>query len=170
MRTTLTLLLWLAISCPTASAQVPGNAVAGPIASEQLPLTLSGSADRVASGPTSAWSWIPLSLALAAFVGVAIFLLRYLRARSFAPLARRFLVEPLSYSPLGPGGKAGVALVKVGGEFVLLGITAQQVSLLSSLPGLQAQYAEEHHLERADFRKVVASELAGFGSRPAGEA
>ncbi len=70
---------------------------------------------------------------------------------------RKYLIEQLSYTPYGP--KTGVSLVKIGGEFMLIGITPHQISLITNLNGLKAQYEEERQYEREAFQEVVRSEV-----------
>lgn len=83
----------------------------------------------------------------------------YRRANKSRPKAgsRKFLIENLSYCAITP--KSGVSLIKVGQEFVLLGVTPENITMLSSLPKLQGQYEEEAILERDVFRHVVKNEL-----------
>jgi len=52
-----------------------------------------------------------------------------------------------------------VSLLKVGTEFVLVGITPNQISMLSHLPKLQEQYAEETGFERGIFKEAVSEEV-----------
>lgn len=66
---------------------------------------------------------------------------------------RRYLIEQLGYCPL--GAKAGVSLLKVGQEFVLVGVTPNQISVLSQLPKLQQQYEDESAIERGIFQETV---------------
>ncbi|MFM8315766.1 MAG: flagellar biosynthetic protein FliO, partial [Deltaproteobacteria bacterium] len=73
---------------------------------------------------------------------------------------RKYLVEQLSYVPIG-GMKSGVALVKVGGDFVLLGVTPNQVTFLSSLPKLSEQYEEENQFEKNTFNEAIQEQLRG---------
>jgi len=70
---------------------------------------------------------------------------------------RKYLVEQLGYVSL--GAKTGVSLIKVGREFVLIGVTPNQVTMLSSLPKLQEQYDDESQFERGAFQEAVAEEV-----------
>ncbi len=85
------------------------------------------------------------------------FFARFLKTRG--PIkkgSRKYLIEQLSYCAV--GNKAGVSLLKIGNEFVLVGVSSQGVSMLSGLPKLQEQYAEEANLERNDFKVAVNEE------------
>ena len=66
---------------------------------------------------------------------------------------------------MGPGGKAGVSLIKVGSEFVLVGVSSHQVSFLSSLPKLESQYEDENRFERETFQAAVQQEVRVQQSR-----
>jgi flagellar biogenesis protein FliO len=77
--------------------------------------------------------------------------------------SRKYLIETIAYSPVGPAGKAGVGIVKVGGEFVLVGVTANHVSLLSQLPKLQSQYEDESKVERESFQEAVKEQVRELG-------
>lgn len=70
--------------------------------------------------------------------------------------SRKYLIEQMSYMSL--GNKAGVSLLKIGHEFVLVGVTPNQVSFLHNLPRLQDQYEDETRLERGAFREAVEEE------------
>lgn len=82
---------------------------------------------------------------------------RYFKGKGALRGARRYLIEQLSYCPL--GAKSGVSLLKVGHEFVLVGITPNQISMLSQLPKLQEQYEQETGFERGVFQEAVAEEV-----------
>lgn len=77
--------------------------------------------------------------------------------------SRKYLIETIAYSPVGPAGKAGVGIVKVGSEFVLVGVTANHVSLLSQLPRLQSQYEDESKVERESFHEAVQEQVREMG-------
>lgn len=90
--------------------------------------------------------------------GIATFLFtKFLRKKGGLKGSRKFLIEQLGYCPLGT--KTGVSLLKIGSEFVLVGVTPNQVSMLSSLPRLQEQYEEEASFERGVFKESVAEEV-----------
>lgn len=82
---------------------------------------------------------------------------RYFKGKGALRGARRYLIEQMSYCPL--GAKSGVSLLKIGREFVLVGITPNQISMLSQLPKLQEQYEEETGFERHVFQEAVAEEV-----------
>jgi len=99
-----------------------------------------------------------LSLLIIVAAGVAtFFFMRFLKSKGQWRGSRKYLIEQLGYCPL--GAKAGVSVVKVGKEFVLVGVTPNQVTLLSTLPGLERQYEEESHLERGSFKEAVEEDL-----------
>lgn len=100
--------------------------------------------------------------ALMTFVFVAlsvgmVVLFRVLKRKGSLRGPRKYLIEQLGYCPL--GAKTGVSLLKVGAEFVLVGVTPNQISMLSSLPKLQEQYAEESGFERSLFKEAVSQEV-----------
>ena len=70
---------------------------------------------------------------------------------------RKYLIEQLGYVSL--GAKTGVSLIKIGQEFVLVGVTPNQVTMLSTLPKLQEQYDDESQFERGAFQEAVAEEV-----------
>ncbi len=72
--------------------------------------------------------------------------------------SRKHLIETVAATGLGDG-KASVAILRVGSEFVMVGITSHQVSFLSNLPKLQAQYEIESSLERNSFNEAISEEL-----------
>lgn len=90
-------------------------------------------------------------------IGGGFFFLKFFRNKGALRGARRYLIEQLGYCPVGP--KAGVSLLKVGKEFVLVGITPNQISMLSHLPKLQEQYEEETGFERGVFKEAIAEEV-----------
>jgi flagellar biogenesis protein FliO len=72
--------------------------------------------------------------------------------------SRRYLIETLAQVPVGDNRKTNVTLLKIGSEFILVGVTAEHVSFLSSLPRLQEQYLEESSMERDTFNEAVKEE------------
>lgn len=99
-----------------------------------------------------------ISLLIIAAAGVAtFFFMKFLKSKGKWRGSRKYLIEQLGYCPL--GAKAGVSVVKVGKEFVLVGVTPNQVTLLSTLPGLERQYEEESHLERGSFKEAIEEDL-----------
>jgi flagellar biogenesis protein FliO len=126
---------------------------------DQLPLA------REASGATlpkvqSRWAEAIVPIVLLLFFGVAgAFAFRHLRGKGKLGGTRKYLVEHMSYCPVGQGGKAGVSLVKVGSEFFLVGVTSGSVNLLSAMPQLGSQYKEETRLERESFQEAVSQEV-----------
>lgn len=131
------------------------------MAEEELPLTFAKKSTEAASTRSSGITILLLSVAMI-LLGAGVYFLIKVAKKKVNGGSRKYLVEQLSYCGLGP--KAGVSLVKVGNEFVLVGITAQQVTLLSSLPKLQEQYEAEAGYERNAFRSVVEDELGRLNS------
>ena len=70
--------------------------------------------------------------------------------------SRKYLIEHLSTYQLSP--KSSVSLLKIGEEFVLIGVTPSQVNHLSSLPMLEKIYHEENRFERETFKEAVSQE------------
>lgn len=124
---------------------------------EQTPISASALSQKTenASGYRTVFGVIALFL-LFCFVGGFGFY-RYLKGKGNFRGARRYLIEQLSYCPI--GAKSGVSLLKIGREFVLVGITPNQISMLSQLPKLQEQYEEEAGFERGVFQEAVAEEV-----------
>lgn len=98
---------------------------------------------------------ITLFLAFTALLGFMF--VRYTKKQASVRGTRKYLIEQVSYFPLGT--KTGVSLVKVGKEFVLLGVTPQSITTLSHMPKLQEQYEEETGFERGVFKESVAEEM-----------
>ena len=98
-----------------------------------------------------------VALFLLICLGGAYLFFRYVKGKGALRGARRYLIEQLSFCPL--GAKSGVSLLKIGREFVLVGITPNQISMLSQLPKLQEQYEEETGFERGVFQEAVAEEV-----------
>lgn len=123
---------------------------------EQAPIA---TAEIKAQKKTSSYNPVAIVIILfLAFTAVLGFLfVRYTKKQSSLRGTRKYLIEQVSYFPL--GAKSGVSLVKVGNEFVLLGVTPQSITTLSHLPKLQTQYEEESGFERGVFRESVAEEM-----------
>jgi flagellar biogenesis protein FliO len=142
------------------------NATLKLLKDEQAPLA----ADSLAAAPAvgkPGWGRLVVALLVFLCAGVGTFFAaRFLKTKSSWRGSRKYLVENLAYCPIGPGGsKSGVGLVKVGSEFVLVGITSSQVSFLSSLPKLQEQYEQEHRFERDSFHAAVEEEVQRMRSK-----
>lgn len=86
---------------------------------------------------------------------------RFFRQKGALRGARKYLIEQLGYCPVGT--KSGVSLLKIGKDFVLVGITPNQISMLSHLPKLQEEYEEESGFERSVFKQAVAEEFKKLG-------
>ncbi len=121
---------------------------------EQKPLAV----DTQKTKEASPWKslWILLALLTVAGAGTY-FILRFLKSKSVG-LGKKYLIEQLAYLPVGT--KSGLSLVRVGKEFMLLGVTPQAIRLVSNLPSLSAQYEDETKFERAQFQDVVEDEIA----------
>ncbi|NDD05493.1 MAG: hypothetical protein EB078_11345 [Proteobacteria bacterium] len=70
---------------------------------------------------------------------------------------RRYLIEQLGYHSL--GAKSGVSLLRIGQEFVLVGVTPNSINIISHLPKLREQYEEETGFERGVFKQAIAEEV-----------
>ena len=123
---------------------------------EELPLRLNLQKDKKESSFSSVKLFVSLFVLLSAAGGIGFVYFKRMNRPQARKGTRKYLIENMSYCSLTP--KCGVSLVKVGEEFVLLGVTPDQVSFLSALPKLQAQYEQEALLERDVFKKVVQSE------------
>jgi len=126
---------------------------------EQVPIGNDSFATPSAS-THSGWGRLFLAFFVFALAGAGTyFAARFLKKKGSWVGSRKYLVENLAYCPVGPGGKTGVSLIKVGAEFVLVGVTANQVTFLSNLPKLAEQYESENHFERDTFRAAVEEEV-----------
>lgn len=136
------------------------SAVSAVLSDEQLPVTATVSPTKAAAKDVPAIQiFLVVLILLGAGVGTYFFA-KFMKKRGPAGLrgSRKYLVEQLSYCSL--GAKTGVSLLRVGNEFVLVGVTANQVTLLSQLPKLQNQYEAESSLEREHFKVAVEEELS----------
>lgn len=144
----------LAISYPSGA-----DATLKLLKEEQAPLAAETLQAPTTSGH-SGWGRLFLAFLVFALAGGGTYVAaRFLKKKGAFVGSRRYLVENLAYCPVGPGGKTGVSLIKVGSEFVLVGVTANQVSFLSNLPKLAEQYESETHFERDTFRAAVEEEV-----------
>lgn len=135
---------------------------------EQAPILAKEPVKKVSSG-TSTGTRVLIGMLLLAITGGGVaFGWRILKAKAPRLGTRRYLIETLAQVPVGPQGKASVCLLRVGQEFVLVGVTGQSVSMLSTLPKLEAQYHDESKLERESFREAVAEESKRVSATPAG--
>jgi len=125
--------------------------------SEQLPILTEAAAVKPATSPFGRTQWFVVLgvLVVAALSTFAV--VKLIQMKGKASGKRKYLIEQLAHCSLGP--KTGVSLVRVGREFVLLGVTPQQVNLLSHVPALQAQYEEETRFERESFKDAVDEEI-----------
>ncbi len=96
--------------------------------------------------------------------GATAFGLKALKTQSVRQGSRKYLIEKMSYANLGP--KSGVCLLKVGKEFVLVGVTPQQINFLSTLPELTKEYNTENKGESDSFREAVQEEFKRIKGKP----
>lgn len=126
--------------------------------SEELPLKSAKASGQEKSGR---WGLVQAVLGLAVIgcaAGATFLCVQFLKRRGNRTGSRKYLIEQLSYCPMGP--KMGISLIKVGPELVLVGVTSSQISLLSSVPRLQESYLEESRYERGDFQEAVKEEMS----------
>jgi len=137
-----------------------GNSTLDLLKEEQTPLQdLRSEAKKESRG----FQWVQLILFLVVVVGAGastFFVVKFAKAKGNWGGSRKYLIEQLSYVPVG-GTKSGVALVKVGSDFILLGVTPNQVNFLSNLPKLSAQYEEESSFEKTAFSEAVKEQIRG---------
>jgi len=125
--------------------------------SEQLPLSTEVAIAKPTAAPFGATQWLVI-LGVLVVAGIStFFVVKFLRIKGKSSGSRKYLIEQLAHCSLGP--KTGVSLVRVGREFVLVGVTPTQVNLLSHVPALQAQYEEETQFERESFKDHVDEEI-----------
>jgi flagellar biogenesis protein FliO len=134
------------------------NAALNLLKEEQLPIAASLTSTKTAEAHSNRAQMIVLVLVLAIFAASGFFFVRFLKKQGVGKGSRKFLVEQMSYCAVGP--KAGVSLLKVGNEFVLVGVTSSQVTLISQLPKLQMQYEEDSRFERGVFKEAVEEEYS----------
>lgn len=125
--------------------------------SEQLPVLTEVAAVKPTATAFGATQWLVI-LGVLVVAGMSTFaVVKFLRIKGKTSGSRKYLIEQLAHCSLGP--KTGVSLVRVGREFVLVGVTPSQVNLLSHVPALQAQYEEETQFERESFKDHVDEEI-----------
>jgi flagellar biogenesis protein FliO len=137
-----------------------GNSTLELLKEEQLPLQDIG---KETKKENHGFQWFQLFMFLFVVVaagGATVFVVRFSKAKGNWGGSRKYLIEQLSYVPVG-GNKSGVALMKVGGDFVLLGVTQNQVTFLSSLPKLSEQYEEENSFEKNTFKEAIQEQIRG---------
>lgn len=135
---------------------------------EQAPLSQTVTSGGAKKPSESRLPMFILCIVLLGSSAAALFGVKYLKGRTKIGGSRKYLIEQLGYCALAP--KSGVSLVKVGNEFVLLGVTPGQVTFLSNLPKLQEKYEAESDLERKDFRVAVEDEYRRMKPAPRGAA
>src|SRR5690606_14075960 len=97
--------------------------------------------------------------------GAGVYLVKFSKGKSMVWRGgtRRHLIETVAQAPLA-GGKASVAILRVGSEFVMVGVTPNSVSHLSNLPKLQEEYEAETSLERDSFKEAIAQQVRRGGT------
>lgn len=124
---------------------------------EQKPLAAQSEKTVINSGKGYGLTLAILILTLLGAGAATFFFTKFLRKKGGVRGSRKFLIEQLGYCALGT--KTGVSLLKVGNEFVLVGVTPGNVNFLSNLPRLQEQYDEEASFERGVFKESIAEEV-----------
>lgn len=135
-----------------------GNSTIELLKEEQLPLQEISAENKK---ETKSFQWVQLVLFFVVLIGAGVgtfFVVKFAKTKGAWGGSRKYLIEQLSYVPIG-GTKSGVALVKVGSEFVLLGVSPNQVSFLSSLPKLTQNYEEETLFEKNTFKEAVKEQI-----------
>jgi flagellar biogenesis protein FliO len=135
-----------------------GNSTLDLLKEEQLPIQEISTTNKKEA---KSFQWVQLVLFFVVMIAAGVgtfFVVKFAKAKGAWGGSRKYLIEQLSYVPIG-GTKSGVALVKVGSEFVLLGVTPNQVSFLSSLPKLTQNYEEETLFEKNTFKEAVQEQI-----------
>ncbi|HMK44339.1 MAG TPA: flagellar biosynthetic protein FliO [Dissulfurispiraceae bacterium] len=101
-------------------------------------------------------------LALLFVLGLLVLVLKLVKGRI---LPQKGLIDLLHYQPLGP--KRGLAIVHVAGEYLLLGMGDQGVTLLTKLQGdeIKAAIAEQKKPEPAGSQTIDERLRSLFGGR-----
>lgn len=134
--------------------------------SEQLPLgNLDAKTEKAKSGQPLVVIFVVMLLVVVSGA-VAVWYIKNAKGHPFKRGSRKYLIEQVAYHSL--GNRNGVSLLKVGSEFVLVGITPQNVTMLSHLPELKKRYEDETQFEREEFKVAVEDELGRIaGNRKA---
>ncbi|MBY0369173.1 flagellar biosynthetic protein FliO [bacterium] len=99
-----------------------------------------------------------LVLFLFAATGIAAwYFVKFTRKQTSWRGSRKHLIETVAQTSVGES-RGSVAILRVGGEFVMVGVTSQNISFLSNLPKLAAQYEEDSTLERQSFRDAMVEQ------------
>ncbi len=111
------------------------------------------------------FGWFRLLLIMVLFAAAGAttwFVVKFAKKRAVWSGSRKHLIELVASAAVGDN-KASVAIVRVGTEFVMVGVTASQVNLISRLPKLEAQFEEESSLERGSFKEAIEEEVRRNG-------
>jgi len=133
------------------------NATLALLSEEHKPLAL-GASDGAVMEKRS-WSGMIWGIAVAvlAISGIVAVGYRVLKKKGATKGTRKYLVEALSVCPVGT--KSSVALVKVGTDFILVGVSPTQVNFLANLDKLSEEYSQEFQYERSAFKQAVQDEF-----------
>lgn len=124
---------------------------------EQLPVLTTGTS-AIARAPGFGWKqWMAVLFVIFAAGTFTFVWVKFMSGRARLGGSKKYLIESLAQCPMGP--KSSVNLIRVGREFLLIGVTPGSVTLLSSLPALQAQYEDETKFERDSFKETVDQEI-----------
>lgn len=125
--------------------------------SELLPIgNLDAKAEKAKGGQPLVVLFVVIFLVLVSG-GVAVWYIKNAKGHPFKRGSRKYLIEQVAYHSL--GNRNGVSLLKIGAEFVLVGITPQNVTMLSTMPELKKRYDDESQFEREEFKVAVEDEL-----------
>jgi len=124
---------------------------------DEIPLTQAVKESNKKSEKGAGVTIAVTAVSLLLFVFIGFYSIKFLKSKGGIRGTRKYLIEQMGYCPLGP--KMGVSLIKIGEEFVLLGVTPGNISMLSALPKLRDQYMEETKFERNVFKEAVEEEF-----------
>ncbi len=131
---------------------------------EDAPLKAALDGQNIITPRFGGFQWMGLLAVILLAGATSFFGARWIKTKGKLSGSRKFLIEKVAQVPL--DAKASVCLLKVGGELVLVGVTGQNVSFLSSMPRLQEQYDSESGLERRAFKDAVEEEFLRIKSTP----
>jgi len=152
----------LFVDFPLSATSAATESIANWREAEQLPLgRLEASNEKVRSRSQTMFVMVGIFLVLIS-AGVAVWFFKNAKNRGAKRGSRKYLIEQMAFHPM--GNRSGVSLLKVGNEFVLVGITPQSITMLSAVPELKERYAEESKFERDDFKVAVEEELGRLKS------
>jgi len=116
---------------------------------------------KAAAAPVkSGFGWFRLLLIVVLFGatgGASWYFVKAARKKTPWRSSRKHLIETVAQTTVGEA-RNSVAILRVGTEFVMVGVTSQNISFLSHLPKLASQYEEESSLERESFKDALAEQ------------